>query len=429
MMALARARATSSLGALAVLAGALAAGTAQAQKFPNLPISPAQRATAQQVASRGVPLSELVSDAPDTYVVKRGDTLWAISGMYLKRPWRWPELWGMNMQQIANPHLIFPGQTLYLEKVDGYARLRTGQGDNGTIRISPRTRFDSLSSTALPTLKPHLIEPFLVQPLVVDETTLESAPRIVATRDERVVMGNGDRVYVRGPQDHPLVLGPGVPRKYSVFRDAVPLKDPETGEILGYEAQYVGRAELVRSQSTVEIPPEAPKPQQQLGSPTSDAQGLATSSEVDNSATPAVDIVPATVDLSGAKEEIRAGDRLVPEPQRSFTNYVPHAPQMPVNARVVSIYGSTSVTNAAENQVITINRGTKDGMMSGDVLTLLTGEVRMVDKTDPDRSMMRLPSEANGLAMVFLPFERVSYVLILSSTRPVRVGDRLANPE
>ena len=160
MAAQARMRVTA-LGALALLAGAAMAPAAQAQ---NYPITSEQRATAQQVASRGVPLSELAANAPDTYVVKRGDTLWGISGMYLKRPWRWPELWGMNLQSIPNPHLIFPGQTLYLEKVDGYARLSTSRkGAPETVRVSPRTRYDSLAGTALPTLKPHLIEPFLVE--------------------------------------------------------------------------------------------------------------------------------------------------------------------------------------------------------------------------------------------------------------------------
>ena len=399
MTAAARVRATA-FSTLAVLAGALAAGAVQAQ---NYPITPAQRATAQQVASRGVPLSELAPNAPDTYVVQRGDTLWGISGMYLKRPWRWPELWGMNLQSIPNPHLIFPGQTLYLEKDGGYARLRTSPGGSGdeTVRISPRTRSDSLVGTALPTLKPNLIEPFLVQPLVVDELTLEQAPRIVATRDERVIMGNGDRAYVRGAQGHPLELEPGVPRQYRVFRNAVALKDPVTGEVLGYEAQYVGRAELVRSETTAAAPDDASR----------------------------VEVVPATVDLSGAKEEIRLGDRLLPAPRRGFVNYVPRAPREEVDARVVSLYGSTTVFNAAQNQVITINRGTADGMEAGHVLTLLTKEERVRDKTDSERAMIRLPSEANGLAMVFLTFDRVSYALILQSQRPVQVGDRLVNPE
>ncbi len=398
MTALGLARAAA-LGALA--AASLLAPLAQAQ---NYPISPAQRATAQQVASRGVPLAELAPNAPDTYVIKRGDTLWGISGMYLKRPWRWPELWGMNLQAIANPHLIYPGQTLYLETADGYARLRTSPGGaTETVRVSPRTRYDSLAATALPTLKMHLIEPFLVQPLVVDELTLAQAPRIVATRDRRVIMGNGDRAYVRGPQGNPLEMTPETPRQYRVFRNAVPLKDPTTGEVLGYEAQYVGRAELVRGESL-----------DQSAGPKGE---------------PVTDIVPATMDLSGVKEEARIGDRLLPAPQRSFVNYAPHAPQAPVDARVVSIYGGVAEGTAGSNQVIAINRGTDDNMEAGHVLQLRTGGLRMRDKTDEDRAEIRLPSEDNGLAMVFLTFERVSYALILQAERGVVVGDRLVNPE
>ncbi|RKJ95518.1 LysM peptidoglycan-binding domain-containing protein [Alicycliphilus denitrificans] len=389
--------------AFAALAlGAMLASAAQAQHYP---VTPGQRATAQQVASRGVPLSELAANAPDTYVVKRGDTLWGISGMYLQRPWRWPELWGMNLQQIANPHLIYPGQTLYLEKADGYARLRTspaGAGGTETVRVSPRTRYDSLADSALPTLKMHLIEPFLVEPLVVDELTLEQAPRIVATRDERVIMASGDRVYARGSQGSPLELEPGVPRQYRVFRNAVALKDPDTGEVLGHEAQYLGRAELVRGEAIEPVP----------GAKDGEA-----------------DIVPATLDLAGAKEAIRAGDRLLPAPQRSYLNFVPHAPQAPVQASVVSIYGSDAVANAGQNQVIAINLGAQDGMDAGLVLQLRTRGERIKDKTDEDRAMIRLPSEANGLAMVFLTFDRVSYALILQAGRGVRVGDRLVNPE
>ena len=142
-------------GAIAVLCAALVATVAQAQ---TQPVTASQRSTAAQVAQQGVPLAELAPDAPDMYVVKRGDTLWDISGMYLKRPWRWPELWGMNLQAIHNPHLIFPGQTLYLDKTGGVARLRTtASGAPETVRVSPRTRSDSLSDTALPTLKHHQI--------------------------------------------------------------------------------------------------------------------------------------------------------------------------------------------------------------------------------------------------------------------------------
>lgn len=388
------------LGALAVIAAFTCTPTF-AQKYP---ITNAQRSTAQQVAEKGIPVSELAPNAPDTYVVKRGDTLWDISRMYLKSPWRWPELWGMNLKALPNPHLIFPGQTLYLDKSDGYARLRTQPtGGSDTVRLSPRTRTDSLASLALPTLKTHLIAPFLVEPLVADAATIEQAPRLVATTDQRVLMAAGDRVYARGNPDAPLSTKPGQPRSFRVFREAIPLKDPVTGEVLGYEARYLGNAELARSETTEEI---------------SDGKGNLKQEPV-----------PATVDITSTKEEIRAGDRMLPEPPRTFKNYIPHEPQTSVNARVVSIYGSTPVAVAGQNQVVAINMGTAQGMEPGHVLTLLTQGDRVRDTTAEGKPTIKLPSEHNGLAMVFLTFERVSYALLLDVRTGVRVGDRLVNPQ
>ena len=398
MMAFTSAQKTA-LGALAVVAAFTCTPTF-AQKYP---ITDAQRSTAQQVAEKGIPVSELAPNAPDIYVVKRGDTLWDISRMYLKSPWRWPELWGMNLKALPNPHLIFPGQTLYLDKSDGYARLRTQPtGGSDTVRLSPRTRTDSLASLALPTLKTHLIAPFLVEPLGADAATIEQAPRLVATTDQRVLMAAGDRVYARGNPDAPLSTKPGQPRSFRVFREAIPLKDPVTGEVLGYEARYLGNAELARSETTEEI---------------SDGKGNLKQEPV-----------PATVDITSTKEEIRAGDRMLPEPPRTFKNYIPHEPQTSVNARVVSIYGSTPVAVAGQNQVIAINMGTAQGMEPGHVLTLLTQGDRVRDTTAEGKPTIKLPSEHNGLAMVFLTFERVSYALLLDVRTGVRVGDRLVNP-
>ena len=389
------------LGALSIIAGAMLVAPVQAQ---NYPISGGQRATAQQVSERGIPLSELAPNAPDRYTVKRGDTLWGISGMYLLRPYRWPELWGMNLKAIPNPHLIFPGQTLYLDKEGGYARLRTSPpGASETVRVSPRTRSDSLLGTALPTLKPHLIEPFLVEPVVVDASVLERAPRIVATTEERVLMAQGDRAYARGIESAPLRVAPGEQRYYRVYRNAKPLKDPVSGDILGYEAQYLGKAELIRGETTEDVP---------------DGKGGFTK-----------DKVPATVDISGTKEEIRAGDRLLAEPGRGFVSYTPRAPERTVDARVVSIYGESAVAYAAQNQVVSINMGARDGMEPGHVLSILTKGERIKDATSDSKEMIKLPSETNGMAMVFRTFDRVSYVLILDVRNGVRVGDRLVNPE
>lgn len=388
-------------GAVTLICAALASPLALAQGHP---VTQSQRTTAEQVAAQGVPLAELSPDAPDTYVVKSGDTLWGISGMYLKRPWRWPELWGMNLQAIRNPHLIFPGQTLHLEKTGGFARLRTtAPGTLETVRVSPRTRSNSLSESALPTLKSHLIEPFLAEPLVVDADTLSQAPRIVGTTEDRVLMSANDRVYARADAASPMRAEPGEPRQYRIFRNAVALKDPMTGDVLGYEAQYLGKAVMVRGEGYED---------------SANGKGGITS-----------DYVPATLDITSIKEEIRAGDRLLPAPPRSFTSYVPHAPGVDVDARVVSIYGSSAVANAAQNNVIAINRGTQDGIEVGHVLNLLTKGSRIRDTTAEQRSEIKLPSESNGVVMVFRTFDRVAYALILDVRTPVRVGDRLINPE
>lgn len=387
---------------LAALVMVLASPLAVAQ---NLTVTPGQRATAQQVAQAGVPLSELAPNAPDSHLVKRGDTLWAISGLFLKSPWRWPELWGMNLEDIKNPHRIYPGQQLYLERKDGRATLRTARsrGDGGieTVRVSPRTRFESLADEIIPTLKSQFIEPFLAEPVVVGESELNSAPRIVAAQEERVLLTRGDRAYARGPVGQQLAFGTTQQNDYRVFRNATPLKDPISGEVLGYEAQYVGKAQIVRGESRAE--------------------------RTDKDGKVAVELVPATIDIVSAKEEMRVGDRLLPEPARQFTSYAPRAPLSKVDARVVSVYGS-SVVNAGQNQVVAINRGSKDGVESGHVLAILKAGAKVTDKTVPSRDLLQLPDERNGLLMVFRTFDRVSYALILDITQGVKVGDRLANP-
>jgi len=387
------------LAALAVISGG---STAWAQ---NYPVTPQQRATAQQTAQNGVPLSELAPNAPDEYTVRPGDTLWGISRLFLLRPWRWPELWGMNISEIANPHRIYPGQVLYLDKSGGRARLtlRRGMGgsaDGGTIKLSPRTRFDSLAGMALPTLNPSVIEPFLSEPIVVDADTLQAAPRIVAGNDSRVLLSRGDRAYARGNADTPLLEAPGPLQNFRVFRTATPLKDPGTGEILGYEAQYLGKAQLKRGESTT----------------------VETQKDKD-----VITVVPASLDIIAAREEIRAGDRLLPEPPRQLLSYVPRAPSTQVEGRIISVYGN-AVQFAAQNQVVAINRGTRDGIDSGHVLAILKNGETILDRTGERKETIKLPNERIGLLMVFRTFEKVSYALVLEITDTPRAGDFLVNP-
>ena len=394
------------------IATAALLGTAVGLHAQNFPITPNQRATATQVAETGVALADLAPNAPDRYSVKRGDTLWAISGIFLKSPWRWPELWGMNLQDIRNPHRIYPGQQLYLEKTNGRATLRTRQAASDgpptdTVRVSPTTRVESLADTSIPTLAPNTIEPFLSEAMIVDEVAFATAPRIVAAQEGRVLLSRGDRAYARGgyaganTTGKPLSDAKGEPLNYRVFRNATPLKDPTTQEILGYQAQYVGKAELVRGESTAH---------------TTDKEGKEQ-----------IEIVPATIDIVATKEEMRAGDRLIPEPARELLSYVPRAPASAIAGQIVAVYGN-AVAIAAENQIVVINRGSSDGIEKGHVMALIKDGERLEDKTDSARPQIKLPNERNGLMMVFRSFEHLSYALVLQTTEGVKAGDRFVNP-
>lgn len=382
-------------------------GAAWAQTFPNLPITTGQRSTAQQVAQTGVPLSELAPDAPDRYTIRRGDTLWGISGIFLQRPWRWPELWGMNMEQIRNPHLIFPGQVLVLNRVGDRAFLSFEQGDTPTVRLSPRVRAESLADAAIPPIPLNVIEPFLTESRVVDAAEHARAPRIVATQESRVLLSRGDRAYARGQYGTPdaftglaLSTDEGQPQLHRVYRNAVPLVDPITGETLGYEAQFIGQTRLVRGERLREMP---------------GAAGVSFRVE------------PATIDILMAREEIRIGDRLLPEPPREVPVYIPRAPDQPQSGHIVKAYGNAA-RFSGQNQVVVINRGAADGLQRGDILAILKDANVVPDTTDAARTPLHLPGERNGLMMVFRTFDRVSYALVLQITDGVKTGDRFVNP-
>ncbi|MEO7151285.1 MAG: LysM domain-containing protein [Burkholderiaceae bacterium] len=372
--------------AIALCAGL--SGVAAGAQTSALPITGAQRDTAQRVAQAGIALSELAPNAPDSYTVKTRDTLWDISKIFLKTPWRWPELWGMNLEQIRNPHLIYPGQVLYLDKSDGRARLRLAQPMGNTLKLSPRVRSSPLDGGAIAAIPFHLIEPFLNEAVIFQADELLTAPRIVAAQEGRVLLSRGDTAYVRGDL--------GLERQYRVFREAKALRDPTTKEILGFEANYVGTAEYIRQ-----------------GDARTGADGKP-------------EIIPATFTLTSIKQEAGLGDRLSPVPPRDFANYAPHAPQSPVDGQIVSIYGES--LTAGQNQIVSLNRGAADGMERGHVLALWRDGSVVIDKTDPTRPTMKLPDERHGMLFVFRTFERMSYALILSVKEPVKPGDRYTQP-
>ena len=369
----------------------LGANSAMAQTS-HLPITPEWRDTANRVAQAGVPLSDLAPNAPDSHTVQRGDTLWAISTLFLKSPWRWPELWGMNLQQIRNPHLIYPGQVLVLDKKDGRATLRlAGAGEgvpSNTVKLSPRVRSELLENGAIAAIPLHLIGPFLTEAAVFEGNALETAPRIVATQEGRVMVSRGETAYVRGDLNGA--------RDFRIFRQLVPLLDPVTSEVLGHEGRYVGTAEFVRAGSTP-------------------AEGGSAA------------FVPDTFRIGSTRLEAKVGDRLSPVPQQELLAYVPHSPDKAVDGRIVSIYGDG--LRAGQNQVVSINRGKVDGIERGHVLALWRGGAAAFDTTTPGvKTPMQLPDERHGVLFVFRVFERVSYALIVNVQDPVRAGDRFTQP-
>ncbi len=381
-------RHASSLATTAVASALmLIVGSTSAAQWP---VTPQQRGTAQQVAQAGVPLSELAPNAPDSHTVKRGDTLWDISKLFLKSPWRWPELWGMNLDQIRNPHLIYPGQVLVLDKSGGRARLRVAQGGpDGTIKLSPRVRSEAIGDGGVPSVPLHLIAPFLNEAVVFNANELERAPRVVAAPEGRVMMGRGDKAYVLGDL--------GGQRDWRVFRQATPLRDPTTKEILGYEARFLGTAEYTRE-----------------GGSAAAADGKSTLA------------VPATFELLSVKEEVGVGDRLAPVPTRDYANFAPRAPAKPIAGQVISVYGEGLI--AGQNHVVAINRGAQDGVERGYVLALLRDGPEATDRTGEKPTAIKLPDERHGLLFVFRVFDRVSYGLVLQVQQPVTAGDRFTQP-
>jgi len=366
----------------------------------------AAAATTAAATTGGAPVSDLAPDSPERYSVQPGDTLRSVAGLFIRSPWRWAQLWERPDEPAGHPPLLHAGQLLILERQGerAYLRIERAQPLGDTLpglRLSPRLRARLLPEPALPTLEPHLIEPFLAEPLIVDEQTLEQAPRIVAAPEGRVLITRGDRAYARGSLGSPLAASAGT--AFRVFRQARALRDPTTGAVLGFEAQYVGRALLLQPQTQRET----------------------TTARTAGDALP----VPAVLDIVAARSEIRVGDRLLPEPPRLFMSYSPQAPLAGfAGGRVASMYGD-AVGVAGQNQVVVINKGTADGLASGHVLALVKSGTQVVDRTvagGPEQ--MQLPDQRTGLIMVFRPFEKLSYALVLESRDGVMVGDYVVHP-
>jgi hypothetical protein len=368
--------------------------------------------------------ADLAEGAPDRYVVVPGDTLSGLAARFLKNPGRWPELWKMSRDQIKNPNRIYPGDALMLDRSAEEMRLKLSRAD--TVKLSPQARSTSIAAQAIPAIPATDIEPFLSKPLVIAPNQLDSAARIVRTQESRVALAAGNVAYAQG-----VTKDQGT--YWHFFRPGAPLVDPQTQEVLGQEAIYLGDARVDKFGDV------------------------------------------STLEIVKSPLEIYAGDYLLPAPREvAFTNYVPHSPSRKINAQIIAAYGS--LFEVRNNVVVAINRGSRDGLEVGHVLAIcrnlnastqplressLWGRRGLIyDENNPRTSYVNeplrtreapfygrvgifshrykdtksnlpavgLPDERYGLMMVFRVFERASYALIMKANRQVNVLDIAANP-
>jgi hypothetical protein len=335
--------------------------------------------------------------APDTYTVQRGDTLWGIATKFLREPWRWPEIWRMNREQIANPHLIYPGDVVRFDRARGMLSID---------RLSPRVREVSLAAEPIPSIPAKMIEAFLSQPLVVEQNALASAPRIVATQEGRYNLGQGSRAYAEGIPPSNVLL-------WHIYRPGIALVDPDNNQTLGYEAVYLGQARMLR-------------------------QGA-----------------PSTLQIISSRREIGIDDKLVVAESAGVVNYVPHAPDKPIRARVMTIYdgrsdaysmlskrsrtGISSIYGEYDETgplgIVSLNKGAADGLELGHVLSLHRSTTITNDRSigpyymgQPRTEPIQLPEERYGLIFVFRVFEHVSYALVVQAERAVSPKDVVQTP-
>jgi nucleoid-associated protein YgaU len=318
------------------------------------------------------------ADAPDSYTVVKGDTLWGIAGRFTDAPWRWPELWDLNKDQIKNPHLIYPGDVIRLDRLSGRLSIAGGAGRSDPNRLSPRVRDEGSTDKAIPSIPASIIEPFLSRPLVVEPDGLDKAPTIVATEDNRVVISAGNRAYVSG-------MAEGKPDSgWYIYRQGKALVDPDTEQTLGYEAMYLGTARQLRAGD------------------------------------------PATVELTSATEEVGTGDKLIPIGKPEIVTYAPHAPATFVKGRIISIYGARGrLAEEGQAAIVALNRGASDGLEVGHVLALHTQSSAI---KVANGNTLQTPEERYGLVFVFRVFERVSYALVMKVSRPVNNLDIVQTP-
>lgn len=360
------------------------------------------------------PGPELVDNPPERHIVVKGDTLWGISKRFLKDPWRWPDIWGMNKEQVRNPHLIYPGNVIILDLSGATPRLRlegdgpgglaeaaNGSTVGGVVKLKPKVRSQQLTAAAIPSIPASVIEPFLARPLIISTDQFDNAPRIVATPESRVLASHGDLVYVKGMPPNPSSI-------WQAYRRSKVLLDPLSGEELGYEVLYLGDTQL---QAFADV---------------------------------------STMRILRITQEVGVGDRLVEAPPSEVLAYAPRSPASTTQGMVISA-PETTISEIGQYRVVVVNLGARNGMEPGHVLALhRAGQFvtprRLPSSTSNDenrRSLRSLHSEYNdkrevetvltpeeryGTGFVFRVFEKVSYVLIMNTTRPVNLGDIVRAP-
>lgn len=319
---------------------------------------------------------QLKNGHPDTYTVVQGDTLWDISGKFLSKPWKWPELWHAN-PQVANPHLIYPGDRLSLVYIDGQPRIMLNRGaSRGTIKLSPKVRSTPMAE-AIPTIPLEAINSFLLSNRIVDsKEEFSQAPYVVAGNAERVLSGKGDRLYVRGDVEDSSA--------YGIYRQGRTYIDPDTKEFLGINADDIGGGDIVAIEGQV-----------------------------------------GTMILNRTTQEVRIADRLFATEERAITStFVPSEPKEDIDGLILDV--PRGVSQIGQFDVVTLNKGARDGLMEGHVLAVYkTGE------TVRDRisgTSVKIPDERAGLLMVFRTYDKLSYGLVLYASRQLAVLDKVKNP-
>jgi len=328
---------------------------------------------------------ELMPGHPEHYTVARGDTLWGIAGKFLTRPWQWPEIWREN-PRIENPHWIYPGDELVLDVVDGKPRLQVArrlqyaphdpQSRSDEEKRVPTIRVEPLGQ-AIPMIPLNAIQPFLMQTKVVEAGDMEQMPYVVDFADEHIAGGAGDRIYVRGLPESQL-------SGYTVFRAGSPYKDGETGETLGYEALYVADVEF------------------QVGGD------------------------PSTMLITKSNRDVRIGDRILPvATERLLMGYQPHPPTLPIQGHIIAVVDG--VSQIGQYSVVTIDRGVADGIETGNVFEIRRGGQASIYHGG-DEETFNIPSEKEGYLMVFHPYNRVSFALVLNAIRAIQLNDAVVSP-